>query len=168
MLMEHPEAGPEYLHERWRDSKVSEGWRYGAFRSKVEKTEPRLVSFSKLLVEQQIRDTLFHATVMQLITFAGTTQEPKDSVSQPASKGSRTVEMTAIVNTVYRDCNSVSVDLKHFLPEEGHIDDFTGKHGRADGDGLRLISLAPHFVSRFHPGKRVRVTVHTNDGEETK
>ena len=64
-----PNAGPEASHESWCDTKVADGWKYGAVKDEVKKEHPCLVPFAKLPVDQQAKDFIFSAIVRQLSRF---------------------------------------------------------------------------------------------------
>lgn len=56
-------ATPEQLHELWCASKLRDGWKYGPEKDPVKKTHHCLVPYSKLPIQQQRKDSLFHSTV---------------------------------------------------------------------------------------------------------
>lgn len=62
-----PEAGPEMSHVSWSEEKVADGWVCGPIKSAVKKTHPCLVPFDQLPVEQQAKDYIFRAVVLELL-----------------------------------------------------------------------------------------------------
>lgn len=57
--IENPDASPIDQHVSWMNDKVEDGWVYGEVKDSVLKTHPCLVSYSKLPIEQRLKDTLF-------------------------------------------------------------------------------------------------------------
>jgi hypothetical protein len=57
---------PEDSHENWLQAKHAEGWKWGAVKDPDKKEHPCMVAFDELPPEQQLKDTLFFATVQAL------------------------------------------------------------------------------------------------------
>ena len=53
----------EALHERWCETKVTQGWVYGTTKDTETKTHPCLVPYRDLPLEQRAKDYLFAAIV---------------------------------------------------------------------------------------------------------
>jgi hypothetical protein len=61
--LENHDAKPDHSHNDWVRTKVEDGWVYGEIKDPVKKTHPCIVKFSKLPIEQQIKDFLFKSVV---------------------------------------------------------------------------------------------------------
>lgn len=57
------EAGPEASHENWLKYKLAEGWAYGPVKDPAQKLHPCCVPYARLPVNQQLKDSIFHAIV---------------------------------------------------------------------------------------------------------
>jgi len=56
-------ATPEQLHDSWCDSKVRDGWSFGAVKDAEAKTHPCLVPYDELPEDQRRKDAVFGAIV---------------------------------------------------------------------------------------------------------
>lgn len=54
---------PEQSHEAWMAEKRAAGWRYGVVKDPVEKTHPCFCEYSRLPLEQRVKDYLFRGVV---------------------------------------------------------------------------------------------------------
>lgn len=61
--IDHPNAMPSASHENWLGEKIAEGWKYGEIKDVEKKEHPCCVHYSKLPIEQQVKDSLFIAVV---------------------------------------------------------------------------------------------------------
>lgn len=66
MHLQRPEAGPKASHESWLAEKVATGWQYGPVKDPSAKTHPCIVPFDELPREQQAKDFIFRAIVLEL------------------------------------------------------------------------------------------------------
>jgi hypothetical protein len=62
----NPEAAPQDQHDAWCQTKLAEGWRFGAVKDPAAKTHPCLVPYGELPVAQRRKDALFRAIVSAL------------------------------------------------------------------------------------------------------
>ena len=58
---------PETFHENWLNSKIDEGWKYGPDYDLERKTDPFIVEYQALPVEQRIMDQVFMAIVTSFV-----------------------------------------------------------------------------------------------------
>lgn len=63
--LKNPDAGPQAGHEEWLRYKVEQGWVYGELKDEVAKTHPCIMPFDQLPKEQQAKDHIFRAAVLQ-------------------------------------------------------------------------------------------------------
>lgn len=59
----HPASKPSDSHNEWMKAKLADGWKYGPVKDADKKEHPSIVSFEKLTVFQQRKDSLFLETV---------------------------------------------------------------------------------------------------------
>ena len=57
----------KYLHNRWVDDMVLQGWRYGARKNTKERTDPRIQNWDSLNESLRERITLTDAQIMKMI-----------------------------------------------------------------------------------------------------
>lgn len=65
-LLQHPNAGPDALHNQWMEHKIKQGWAYGPVKDPYRKDHPCILPFEELPKEQQAKDYLFRSVVNQL------------------------------------------------------------------------------------------------------
>ncbi len=58
-----PDASASASHDSWMAQKVDDGWVYGEVKDPEKKTHPCIVPFSRLPVEQQMKDFIFRGIV---------------------------------------------------------------------------------------------------------
>lgn len=63
-FIKHPEMTAEDGHINWMKEKEDGGWKYGKIKNPEEKTHPCMVEYSKLPIEQQIKDHIFQSIVL--------------------------------------------------------------------------------------------------------
>ena len=66
-----PFPGPEASHESWMAQKKAEEWKFGEKKDPKKKEHPCMVPFEKLPKEQQAKDFIFRAIVLQLLPHVG-------------------------------------------------------------------------------------------------
>lgn len=54
---------PKEMHESWMQSKLDDGWEYGAVKNAVSKTHPCLVPYEELPEDQKLKDVVFLSIV---------------------------------------------------------------------------------------------------------
>lgn len=59
---------PEDSHRSWLDHKVREGWTWGRLKDPGAKTHPNMVPWSALDERERVKDALFFACVMTLLS----------------------------------------------------------------------------------------------------
>lgn len=67
----NPNAGPEASHEAWFLHKKNTGWIYGEKKDPENKIHPCMVAFKDLPVEQQAKDHIFRAVIINLASQVG-------------------------------------------------------------------------------------------------
>lgn len=67
----NPLAGPEASHEAWFLNKKMNGWVHGKKKNEELKIHPCMVAFADLPVEQQAKDHIFRAIVINLAAAVG-------------------------------------------------------------------------------------------------
>ena len=70
-IVENPAAGPSSLHSNWLNYMIADGWKYGDVKDPRLKTHPCMVTFDELPLEQQSKDHIFRAIVLELMRVAG-------------------------------------------------------------------------------------------------
>ena len=60
-------AGPRASHESWMRHKIADGWVYGPEKRPDQKEHPCLVPFEQLPKEQQAKDYIFRAVVIECL-----------------------------------------------------------------------------------------------------
>ena len=60
------EFGPEASHISWMKQKLDDGWKYGPVKDAEKKEHPCIIPFDRLPVDQQAKDYIFRAVVVQL------------------------------------------------------------------------------------------------------
>ena len=63
----HPMIAPAQTHNLWMQQKLADGWVYGEVKDAEKKTHPCLVPYSKLSIEQRVKDELFLAVAGALL-----------------------------------------------------------------------------------------------------
>jgi hypothetical protein len=66
--VQNPDAPASASHDNWFDQKRNDGWVYGPVKDPVAKTHPCMVPYSKLPLEQRIKDHLFKGVVHAMLT----------------------------------------------------------------------------------------------------
>jgi len=61
--LENSDAGPSASHESWLKEKEADGWKYGEVKDLEKKEHPCFIEYSKLPVEQKVKDSLFISTI---------------------------------------------------------------------------------------------------------
>lgn len=64
---DNPDATPELSHVNWMFQKVSDGWKWGPVKDPEKKEHPCIMRYSKLPVEQRVKDHLFKAVCEQCL-----------------------------------------------------------------------------------------------------
>lgn len=64
-FIENPARSGKESHDRWMESRLSDGWKYGPVASAALKEHPNLVPWSELSVEEQFKDTIFQTCVLK-------------------------------------------------------------------------------------------------------
>lgn len=62
----NPDAGPKASHDSWKAQKEADGWVYGEVKDADKKTHPCMMDFDQLPVEQQAKDYIFRAIVIEM------------------------------------------------------------------------------------------------------
>jgi hypothetical protein len=75
--VEHPEAGPEHIHENWYKEKEAAGWSYGETKDEEKKEHPCFVPYGELPVEQKAKDYIFRAIIHALSSHIATVKDDK-------------------------------------------------------------------------------------------
>ena len=65
--LDNPEAGDSSSHVSWMSEKLADGWVYGEVKDPEKKTHPCMVPFTRLPMEQQIKDALFRSIVHAIV-----------------------------------------------------------------------------------------------------
>lgn len=68
-LLNNPDAGAGFSHEKWMANKIADGWVYGEVKDWEKKTHPSLISFDQLPAHEVTKDVLFVETVRSLEKF---------------------------------------------------------------------------------------------------
>jgi len=61
-------ASAEEQHERWLAHKAADGWVYGPTKDAVAKTHPCMLPYADLPEAERVKDHLFRAVVISLVT----------------------------------------------------------------------------------------------------
>lgn len=64
--LDYPAKNNEASHARWKASREQDGWKYGQKLDRENKIHPNLTDYSKLPMEEKVKDTLFRKTVALL------------------------------------------------------------------------------------------------------
>ena len=64
-VLANPKAGPDAQHRSWLDQKTKDGWRFGVVKDTIAKTHPCFLPYEQLPREQQTKDWLFKAVVLE-------------------------------------------------------------------------------------------------------
>lgn len=62
-----PSITPEQLHLSWCETKLADGWTYGAIRDNDLKYHPCLVAYDELPEVQRVKDAMFRAVVLAVL-----------------------------------------------------------------------------------------------------
>lgn len=65
--IEHPDATPEFIHDKWRAMKAHDGWTYGETEDKEKKEHPAMVDWDDLDDKWRGKDIIFY-TVADALT----------------------------------------------------------------------------------------------------
>lgn len=64
--IDNPSCTSEGQHNKWMETKISQGWVYGAVKDSEKKTHPSLVPYQDLSLTEKLKDTLFRSIVTSL------------------------------------------------------------------------------------------------------
>jgi hypothetical protein len=67
-LMQHPGAPPSAMHEQWMSRKLEEGWTYGDLKDETRKIHPCIMDYELLPEHQRVKDALFRAVALALLS----------------------------------------------------------------------------------------------------
>lgn len=57
-IMSDPSKTAEDIHNEWMRQKIASGWKYGPVKDAEQKTNPLLIPFNNLTVQEKIKDSL--------------------------------------------------------------------------------------------------------------
>jgi hypothetical protein len=75
-VMKNPMAPPAKAHENWLKQKVEEGWVYGAVKDDDAKTHPNIRPYEELSDDQKLKDHIFKAIALTMLTFDPAASNP--------------------------------------------------------------------------------------------
>jgi len=70
-ILGNPDAGVEAAHNAWLKEKSETGWVYGPTKDPIAKVHPCILPYGELPVHEQMKDTLFRATVIGIASANG-------------------------------------------------------------------------------------------------
>ena len=70
-IVDNPDMTPEQAHAGWLARKRADGWVYGPVKDTESKTHPCMVAYFDLPVSQRVKDALFGATVLGVLSHYG-------------------------------------------------------------------------------------------------
>lgn len=118
---------PEDAHNRWMRYKRRDGWVYGPFKNVVKKIHPNLVPYSSLPEPERMKDTIFRAVGMGVLS----------EIAFERVQGKSTYEYPKVCPACQYDGSKppsrYTTEYEPYVPEEGDEQGIAYEKRRAEG-----------------------------------